>query len=174
MSKELRKLMVQELKENFKNLDHFILVSHDKLNSEQIELLRSKLREKHVHIKALKNTIANLVFKDNYKIDFSQDLCGPVALVYGEDDPVESAKVTVEWTKKINGFIIKSGYLQGSYLKSNEVMNLAKSPNKKALLGMIAGGLQDSVQQTAYILTAGIQEMSYAFDSYIEKLEKNS
>ncbi|HON43889.1 MAG TPA: 50S ribosomal protein L10, partial [Planctomycetota bacterium] len=69
MSKVLRKLMAQELQKSLENVDSFILITYDKLNSENTYILRSAVRENKMSLKVLKNSLAAITFQNLYNID---------------------------------------------------------------------------------------------------------
>lgn len=175
MAKLLRQLMAEELAKDLKGVDCFILFGYERITSEQAQLARRKLFDQKIKIKVVKNTIASVVFNKVYNKDFKDTLKGSVAMIYGGNSPVDVAKAMTELQKKFSKqIVVKVGYLSGQLLDKYQIEELSKTPSKEVLLGMLAGVIQSPIQQVAGIFTGAIQNISFAINGYVEKLEKSA
>jgi len=174
MAKLLNKFMMEELSNEVKGVNCFILFGYDKINSEQVTKFRSKLKEKNIKVRVLKNTIASLVFEKAFNKKFDAMLKGPIAMAYGGESPVDCAKAIYEWDRRFRLISIKGGYFAGQILNYAHIEELSKTPSKEVLLSMVAGMFQSPVQDVANVLTAAIQNMTYSINGLIEKIEKEN
>ena len=175
MSKVLRKLMAQELQKSLENVDSFILITYDKLNSENTYILRSAVRENKMSLKVLKNSLAAITFQNLYNIDLRNELTGQIAMVYGGDSPVEVAKFLTEWVKKQKKSItIKGGCLYGQVLQMEQIEELAKVPPREVLLSLLADAFESPLKQVPVLVNSAMQNVSNGLGNLIEKLEKQA
>lgn len=171
MSKVLRRLMAQELQKSLENIDSFILVTYDKLNSEDTYIFRSTLREHKMAMKVVKNSLAEIVYKNLYNANLKDELTGQVAMIYGGDSPVDIAKFLTDWVKKnANTPIkIKGGCLSGQVLPMEQIEELAKVPSREVILSLLAGAFESPLKQVPVLVNSAMQNISNALENLIEK-----
>ena len=64
MSKELKKLVVNELISDYKGVNNFIVVSFKGVNTQQANVLRKDLSEKNIKLKVVRNSLASIALKE--------------------------------------------------------------------------------------------------------------
>lgn len=174
MAKILKRWMAKELTSQLEGVDSFVLFGYQKINAEQAADLRRQLWEKDINMTVVKNTVASIVFSEIYGHDMKDILTGAVAIAYGGESPADVAKAILDWNKKNKVLVVKGGYVPGKVMGADDVKALSQVPTKPVMLSLIAGVLQAPIQQIATIMAAPCQDMSYAIDAQIEKLEKAS
>lgn len=81
MSKKIKEMELNDLRETFKGVKDMVLLEPLKLDSAADYEMRKKLREKKIRVKMVKNTLAKKVFDENgVKVELG---AGPTLLVWG-------------------------------------------------------------------------------------------
>lgn len=175
MSKILRRHMAKELISELQEIDSFVVFDHSKMTAEQACDLRKQLRDQKVCMKAVKNRVASVAFKEIYDDKMSEVMKEASAIAYGGESPADVAKVILNWNKK-NGQVlnIKGGYVPGVVIDAKGVKELSQIPPKPVLLSILAGVFEAPMQQIATIMAAPMQDFSYAVDGLVEKQEKEA
>lgn len=124
--------------------------------------LRAELREAGVEYSVVKNTMLRLAVKDSDLAGMSEVLTGSTALAISKEDPIAAARILnkfAEGSKK--GFALKSGYMEGKVLDTDELSAIAKLPDHKGMLSMFAGAL-----------TSTLSGLAVALQAYVDKQEE--
>ncbi|OUO64565.1 50S ribosomal protein L10 [Collinsella sp. An268] len=131
---------VAEIEQRVEANNGVFVVNYRGLTVKQSEDLRHKLREAGAEMKVYKNNLVRLALKNQEQPEIDDILVGPVAYVFYENEPVESAKVLKEFAQKSKGVLeIRGGISEGKAVTAEEVSAIADLPTKDQLLGQIAG-----------------------------------
>ena len=131
---------VAEIEQRIEANNGVFVVNYRGLTVKQSEDLRHKLREAGAEMKVYKNNLVRLALKNQGQPEIDDILVGPVAYVFYENEPVESAKALKEFAQKSKGVLeIKGGISEGKAVTAEEVAAIADLPTKDQLLGQIAG-----------------------------------
>ncbi|HIU05381.1 50S ribosomal protein L10 [Collinsella intestinalis] len=131
---------VAEIEQRVEANNGVFVVNYRGLTVKQSEDLRHKLREAGAEMKVYKNNLVRLALKNQEQPEIDDILVGPVAYVFYENEPVESAKVLKEFAQKSKGVLeIRGGISEGKAVTAEEVNAIADLPTKDQLLGQIAG-----------------------------------
>jgi large subunit ribosomal protein L10 len=86
---------------------------------------------------------------------------------------VRVAQLILEWNKKSPKKVeLKGGHIPGKILGPKDVEALAKVPARPVVLSIIAGGFEAPLRKIATIMVAPVQNMSYAFNGLVKKMEE--
>lgn len=157
MSKEVieqKKLVVSEIADKFKNSQSAIVVEYHGLNVAEMTELRRNLRDENVDIKVYKNKFAQRACEEAGMAELNEHLVGPNALVFGQEDAVAPARVLAKFAKDHEALNIKAGYVEGKFLPQEELMSVAKLPNRSGMYSMLLGCMQAPVSKFARVLQA--------------------
>lgn len=147
----VKKGIVEEIKNKFKNSSSIILVDYRGLSVAELTDLRRKLKEANSEIKVYKNTLTKLAL-DDLKIELDEKyLEGPNAITFS-DDPILPVKILSEFAKKNKSLELKVGILDGVISDKDTLNELAKLPSKEGLLTMLASGLLGVVRNLSICL----------------------
>lgn len=133
MPNELKELVVKEMVSRYRKSNNYLVVSYQGINALQFDELRKDLRKKHISLEIVKNSLAEIAFKEVGNAGVAGLLKGPSAIVTGVEDPVVMAKEAIEWSKKIPFFSLRGGFIDGTVVSAGEVNNLAKLPSMPVL-----------------------------------------
>lgn len=155
---EMKKNVVEEIKEKIKDSKSLVLFDYCGLTDEVNKELRIKLRENESDYKVYKNTLLKLAFKD-LDIDLGNYLEGPTAIAFSKDD-IAAIKVLSECAKKNNTLVLKAGVVEGAVADQAKLDEFAKIPSREGLYTMLAGGMIGLVK-----------DLSIALNLYAEQKE---
>lgn len=137
MKRTDKETLISTMADIFKSAQVGFLVDYRGLSVGDITELRGKLHESSAQMRILKNRIAKIAIKDTPFASLETELTEPRALIYS-DDPVNPAKVVVDFEKSnekfqyISGVLVTSG--EGSVLDKNRVKSLSSLPSREELL----------------------------------------
>lgn len=122
-----------------------ILADYQGLDVKTISGLRKKLREAGSGLRVVKNKLFIRAADGTAAVPLTEDLQGPTAIVYTDDDPVAAAKALVEFAKTAKQISVKSGLVEGAMYDADQITALSKVPSKPELYAMVVGGLQGPI-----------------------------
>ena len=157
---EQKQGIIDEIKDKVNNANAIVLFDYHGITDAEIKELRVKLREAGADYKVYKNTLMSRAF-DDLKIDFKDQLVGPSALAYSEDQ-IAPIKVLSDFSKDHPNLVLKVGMVDGDIADSAKLAEYAKIPSREGLLTMLAGGM------------IGIdRDLSICLDLYSQQKEEN-
>ncbi len=169
-SKEQKAEILQTLKEKINDSKSIVFTSFDALGAIEGEELRQSLRAEGGEYYVAKKTLLDKVFSEK-KIDNLniKDFVGKVAIIFSYNDEVSGAKTLATFQKthenKIN---FTGGVLEGKFLTSDEVNNLAKLPSKLELYAKITGSLNAPISGFVNCLSGNLRKLVYALNAIKE------
>lgn len=145
-----------------------ILTDYRGLDVAEVTELRAKLRDAGVKYKVAKNTLIKLAAHDLGITDLDSHLEGPTAVAFSTD-PVELAKILVDFSKAHNDLEIKTGLLDKKLVGVEDIKNLAKLPAREVLLAQVVGAMQSPMYGFAGSLSGLLRKFVYALDQIKEQ-----
>lgn len=143
---------VNALAEKFKETKVILLTDYRGINVSDDTMLRNDIRKANAEYKIIKNNIIRRALDLNGESDLDSLLEGPTAVVIGNEDYLEPAKVIYNFTKKNEFYKIKGGVIEGKVMTADEIITLAKLPSRETLLSMLAGSLLGTISKFAVAL----------------------
>lgn len=161
---EQKKELVASLVEKMKASPAGVLVDYKGINVEDDTKLRRELRDAGIYYAVIKNTMIRFAAKELGYEALNDQLNGTSALAVATgDDVVAPAKILYGYAKDHENFTIKGGYLEGSVVSAEDVVNLAKMPSKETLIA-----------QTLYSFNYPIMQLAIALHAIEEKAGKGA
>ena len=154
MNRSDKKAVVSEVSQRLARASAVILTDFSGLKVDQMTELRQKLRDSGLDYLVVKNTLLKLASQGTEAEPLTQDLAGPNGLGFSYDDPVELAKVLVDFAKDNPKLEIKEGVLDGKVISTAEVTALAKLPSREVLLGQLLGVMNGVARDFVSVLAA--------------------
>ncbi len=149
---ELKKPIVDEIKENFADAQAAVLVDYRGLTVEEDTQLRKQMRENDVVYKVYKNTMVNLAVKGTEFEELVKDLKGPTAIAISKTDATAPARIICKFAKNSPALEVKSGIVDGTYYDKAGVEQLSKIPSKEELLSKLLGSIQSPIANFARVI----------------------
>ena len=165
---------VAQLKTLLAEVKTFFLVDYQGLSAAELNALRAKVRTAGGRILVAKNTLIQVVLKEQGIEGFAEVLQGPTALVLIGDDPVAPAKAISDFAKEHAKDLptSKGGMLQGSKLEADAISRIAKLPPREQLLSELLGVMQAPLQQLVGVLEGPQRNLVGVIQNYSEKLKE--
>ena len=167
---------VAALREVLADAVTFFVVDYQGLTAGELGTLRAKVREAGGRLLVAKNTLINVVLKDQGLDGFDETLKGPTALVLIGDDPVAPAKALTDFAKDHPKELptAKGGLLQGGQVGAEALAKIAKLPSRDELLSELVGVLQAPLQQLVGVLEGPQRDLVSVLTNYEQKLKEGN
>lgn len=177
MSKVIKEMEMNDLRGTFKDVRDLVLLTFDKLDSQNEFNLRKALREKKIRLKQVKNTLTRRVFKElNFSVPDESDYWKqPTVLAFGPagvatiskavEAELKDPKKAAKYREKVK---VKGAIADGQPV----AFDLAKTmPTREELIGQIVGMILGPAQSIAACLTGPASEVASQIQTIAEKKE---
>lgn len=157
MSKEIieaKQQIVSEIAEQLKASQSTVIVEYRGLTVAEMTELRRALRAENVGFKIYKNTLVQRAAEQEGMNELVENLEGPNAVAFGHDDAVAPARILAGFAKDHEALVIKAGYVEGKYLPHEEIMAVAKLPNREGMYSMLLACMKEPVAKVARVIQA--------------------
>ena len=167
---------VTQLRELLADAKTFFVVDYQGLSAGDLGDLRAKVRASGGRLLVAKNTLINVVLKEQGIDGFDATLQGPTAIVLVGEDPVQPAKALTEFAKDHPKELpaSKGGLLQGSQVGPDALDRIAKLPSRQEVLAQFVGVLQAPMQQLVGILEGPQRNLVSVMTNYSEKMKEGN
>jgi large subunit ribosomal protein L10 len=165
---------VENLEDKISKAKTVLFADYTGLSSNQMNALRTKIRQNSGETTIGKNTLTKIAFK-NQKLDTKEttkQLEGQVALIFGYDDAISVIKAVFEFIKEVQLPKIKAGIIDGIFTSGAKVETLSNLPSREQLLSQVTGSLRSPISNFANILVGPQRKLVYALAAMANKREK--
>lgn len=166
ISKERKRDLISQYKSLAESNSAMILTNYSGLNVKQIETLRSQIRESGGEFHIIKNTLAEIAFKE---IDVTLPegaLDGPTAIGFASEDAVDVAKAIVDLSKDADVLSIKGAIIDGSLFNSRQVLQLAELPPIPVVRAQLLSLIQTPAGNVARALASSVRQVVNVLNAY--------
>ena len=141
MSKYVKNLITENLRERLKNVNDALLVNMVGLSANANNRLRGELAGKNVNVIVVKNSLAGRATSGTPLEPMFHDLTGTSAICWGGEDIVSLAKEIARLAKdeKNKPFEARGGVMDGERISADQVAQVATWPNRLEQLSMLMG-----------------------------------
>ena len=142
--------VIDEIKSHINDSNGVVLFDYRGLTDGEAKELRRALRACGSDYKVYKNTLMSRAFNE-LNINIDNDLIGPSALAYSEDQ-IAPIKVLTDFAKKHESVVLKVGIVDNEITDKAKLASLATIPSRDGLLTMLAGGMIGIVKDLSICL----------------------
>lgn len=171
MATKEKELTVQTLSEKFKNNTCVLLTEYQGLTVSEITELRAKLRPVKCEYKVVKNTLTKRALKDLKLDGFSDCFDGPTAVAIDQGDPVQAAKILVDFAKEHSKLKLKAGLIGEKLLTEKDIKSLATLPSREVLIGKLVWIMKSPIQNLVYVINGNTQKLAYVLEAIKKQKE---
>jgi len=161
---EEKQQVVKQLQDRIDKAGLIVFTDYRGLNVEEMTALRNQLRIPGVEYRVVKNTMMGFALKNSGYQDIANQLEGPNAVLFSDDDLVTPAKAIYDFMKERKKLEVKIGILQGQAVDPDRLKALAELPPKEVLLGKVVGTLQAPISSLVYVLNANLTGLARVID----------
>ncbi len=165
---------VEELRSLLADRGTFFLVDYQGLSAADLNALRAKVKAEGGRLLVAKNTLINVVLKEQGVEGFDDQLKGPTALVLTGEDPVGPVKAITDFAKDHAKELpaAKGGLLQGSKVGPEALARVAKLPGREQILSELVGVLSAPLQQLVGVLEGPQRNLVSVITNHKNKMEE--
>jgi large subunit ribosomal protein L10 len=174
MSKQMKSMLVDDLKGRLGGVGDLIVVSLGRLDAQKTTQLRQALRKKKIQLQLVKNSLARMATSGTPLAPAFEKAEGMLAIAWGGEDVVDLAKELdrLAGVKDYEGFECRGGALDGARLEPGDVKKVAKWPTRTEQLSLLSGQISSlAATLSGQILSAG-GGLAGQIKSRVEDLEK--
>ncbi len=159
---------VAELNGVFKATNTVVVAHYAGLSVAQMQTLRQQARQAGASVKVAKNRLAKIALEGTDAAPIGPLLKGPTLIAYS-DDPVAAPKVSTDFAKANEKFVILGGVMGKTALDPNGVKALAALPSLDELRAKIVGLIQAPATKIAQVVNAPAAKVARVVQAYASK-----
>ena len=161
-----KQAMFNEVQENVSGALYMILADYTGMSMPETTEFKKQLRDADAQVKVVKNRMLKRLCED------LGPMTGPTAMVFGEGDVVQVAKILSKFSKETEKPVLKGGLLEGAVLSAEDVAALAKLPGKLELQAKLVGTLAAPMTQLVGVMNQKVCSLLYVLNAVREKKEQ--
>ncbi len=177
ITKKQKEAVLNEMVEVWKSAKSMVFYNFNKMNAEDMESFRKKVRENGLKAFVCKNTLMEKS-AEKAGIDLStlsdEMLIGQTGIIISYEDPLLGPKTISQIIKEKRRPAIKGGFFEGRFLSSQNVKDLASVPSREVLTQQLAYTLLAPATQFASVLNNTVTKLVYAIDAVKRQKEAQS
>jgi len=141
MSKYVKNLIAEHLRDRLDQVDNAILVNVVGLDANADNRMRTELREKDINVMVVKNSLAARATAGTPLASMFEGLSGCGAICWGGQDIVALAKEVARLAKdkQYETFEARSGVMDGEKLSAEKVAEISTWPSRDEQLSLLVG-----------------------------------
>lgn len=141
MSKMVKELVTNQLKQAWSNVGDMLCISVDGLSANANAALRKELRAKNIQMMMVKRSLARRATEGTQLAPMFEGSSGSMVVVWGASDVVALAKEVTRLVgdKKFAPIAAKGGVMDGARLSSSDVGAVSKWPSREEQLSILVG-----------------------------------
>ena len=141
MSKYVKNLVSEHLRQRLSGVQDAILVNMIGLDANANNRLRTTLQEKDIQVMVVKNSLAARATEGTPLSVMFEGLTGTAAICWGAEDIVSLAKEVSKLAKEkaFGAFEARGGVMEGESLSAERVAEVSKWPTRDEQLSLLVG-----------------------------------
>ncbi|MDO1558773.1 50S ribosomal protein L10 [Brevundimonas sp. 2R-24] len=159
---------IETLKGVFADAGAVVVTHYSGLTVAEMEDLRGRLRQQGGAFKVVKNRLALKALEAADGSPYHDLFKGPVGIAYAPD-AVSAAKVTAEYAKGNDKFVVQGGFMGEKVLDAKSVEALSKLPSLDQIRAQLIGLLNAPATKVAGVLQAPAGQLARVFNAYATK-----
>ena len=173
MLREKKMRIVSKLADDLSRSTIVIATNYQGLLAKQMAELRNALAKAGISYHVVKNTLVYRAADEAGKPQLMNIIEGPVALAFGYDDIVNTAKALNQYIKSAAlSLQIRGGLLGDRILLPEEVLSLGNLPPKEVLISKLIGQLQVPIRTLHNICNSPLQGLLNVLQGRIQTTNK--
>ena len=165
MEKSQKKVFVEKIKKTLDDVGIIVITHYSGLKTSETDELRLKLRETGGAFQITKNSLMQLVLKENKNKELKGLFKGPTAIAYSKDE-VSAAKIAVNFSKEHDKLIILGGLAGNKFLEQNDVLEIASLPSLDEIRAKLITLIQTPAKNIAFALQFAATKLVRVFNEY--------
>jgi len=167
MKRNEKLFFVENLTAELKSATAVVLIDFQGLPVKLQQELKKRLNAAGAKMIIVKNTLFKLASRSaklSEQMISNTVLSGPNALVVTDSDPIAPIQILAKFASEFEMPQFKVGLVDGSFQDKENLIALAKLPNKETLLAQTAGTIASPLYGLLGILNGNLQKLVYILD----------
>lgn len=157
--------IVDELSQKLGKMKSVVFTSISGYSVADANSLRTKGREVGIEVMIAKKTLLKRALEQNGFNIASEDLEGSILTTIGLDDEVAAAKLMAEFAKDRETIQIVGGILEGKFVGSDAIKQLATLPSREQLLAKLVGSLNAPIYGFVNVLAGNLRSLVFVLNA---------
>lgn len=156
MSKHVKNLITNDLRQRLVGVEDAVLVDVVGMDANKSMALRRQLRKKDIHLMVVKNSLARLATEGTRLGPAFEGAEGTLAVMWGGEDFVSLVKevAKLDGEAEYEKFKARGGVLDGERLSAERVKEISKWPSRVEQLSILSGQILSPGSRLVSQLTA--------------------
>ena len=142
-----KKAIVSEVAGVAKQALSLVAAEYSGLTVAQITEFRKLAREKGVHVRVVRNTLARRALQETQFACIQQELIGPLMLAFSKDDPGAAARLIKEFVKQNEKLKVKALAIDNQLLPAEGLEKLASLPTRDEAIALLMSVMNAPITQ---------------------------
>lgn len=161
--------LLNKYKDILEKKSGYLLVNSDKVNTSAVTKLKIKLKDANANYTVVQNSIFKIALQETNQPLETQEINGPTAVIYFDEDPTAPAKLVKEMQKETELLDAKFGVYEGEFLSEERVMQLAEIPSREVLLSRLVGTMNAPLTGFMNAITGNVRGLTMVLKGISEK-----
>jgi len=167
-----KEAIVSEIRGRISDAVFVILADYRGLTVAKTEELKNRLRGVDAHFQVVQNRMFDRVARELEYTGLEEGTKGPSAMVFGNGDVVQAAKILKDFVKENDLPVVKVGTLEGVILSNADIEHLAMLPSREQLLAQVVGTIAAPLTQIVGVLQQKVASIVYVLKAAQQKKEQ--
>jgi len=165
LTKQQKQKILEDLKEKLDKQKAILFADFTGLKVKDFSNLRKKLKKEGSELKVAKKTLFGLALKNaGFEIPLKK-MNGEITAVFDYEDELAAAKTVYQFTETNKNLKILGGIFEQKFIEAEKLIELAKLPTKKELLGRLIGSISAPLSGFINVLEGNIKSLVYVLSS---------
>lgn len=136
-----KETLLEDYKKLLTESDGYIAVDSKGIDNTTVTELKKQLKDLGSNLTVVKNTLWKIAVGETKQPDEVGEFEGQTAVISYKEDPTAPAKLLKEVQKETEMMEAKYGVVNGEFLDSGRIMDLADIPSREVLLAKLLGSM---------------------------------
>jgi len=168
-----KKLMMSELEECFKKYPNFIITNYLGVSSNDLNRFRQEVEKADSKYLVVKNRFFKRVLDQMGLNEYTDIVDGGCGVTFVGEEFVDPAKLTIDYTKRHEGFTIKGARIDGQRVDAKRLKEIAALPSREVLLSMVVSAIQSPLSGLVGVLGGVTRKFVYTLQAIKKKKGEN-
>lgn len=159
-NRELKIVKIKTIHKHLSALQTAILINFSKLNVQDLEKFRQKLKTIDAQVSVYKNSLLKRALVNTAYAKLGEGLKGSLMVAFSTTESLPLIKAVHNFQKQHSSISFRGGFFQDQILNPEQILNLAQLPSITESLGSFVGLLQGPLVNLITILESKVTQMS--------------
>jgi large subunit ribosomal protein L10 len=151
-----------------------VMADYTALSVSKMEDLRRRAREQNGQVFVIKNTLFDVVLKEQGLKAPKGLLAGSTMVAFCHEEVTAVAKLFRDFAKEMEEqqFTVKGSFVEGQFLSADQTIALADLPSREVMLSQVLRTINAPASQVVGVVASGIRQILNVVQAYVDKLEE--